>query len=259
MNGDRTYFTNDDTPNGKKYSENVICQMLDFLIDNIYIKVGSNLFRQCIGIPMGTNCAPLLANLFLYSYEVEFLTSLRTANKRLAKSFNFTSRYIDDLININNSRFRDFLKEIYPEELVIKETSKPRRPVEYLDLNLDVSSGDLVCSIFDKRDYFNFHIVNFPYLSGNIPSAPAYGTYISQLIRYGRACHRYEDFASQHSALAERLVNQGFLPRKLMRTFYKFMGRYPDLISKYDKGPSSIICDSIPMAQLFYTFPEMMK
>ena len=55
--------------------------MIDFLIDNIYVKVGNHLFWQCICIPMGTNCAPLMANLFLYSYEVEFLRSMKKSNK----------------------------------------------------------------------------------------------------------------------------------------------------------------------------------
>ena len=160
------------------------------------------MFRQCIGIPMGTNYAPLLANLFRHSYEAEFLTSLAKTNKRLAKKFNFTFRFIDDLLSINNPRFGDFLQEIYPEELVVEETSKPDSPVSYLDLSINTSTGELVCSIFDKRDSFGFHIVNFPNLSGNIPSAPAYGTYISQLIRYSRACHRYKDFAVRHTMLA---------------------------------------------------------
>ena len=61
--------------------------------------------------------------------------------------------------------------------------------MSYLDLLIDISNGDLVCSIFDKKNAFDFDIVNFPDLSGNIPTAPAYGTYISQLIRYSRACH----------------------------------------------------------------------
>ena len=73
INGDRTFFTNKETSAGKKYDKILICQIIDFLIDNIYVKIGNHLFRQCIGVPMGTNCAPLFANLFLYSYEVEFL------------------------------------------------------------------------------------------------------------------------------------------------------------------------------------------
>ena len=72
VNGDRTFFTNEETSAGKKYDETLICQMIDFLIDNIYIKIGNHLFRQCIGIPMGTNCAPLLANLFCIHTRLNF-------------------------------------------------------------------------------------------------------------------------------------------------------------------------------------------
>ena len=131
--------------------------MIDFLIDNIYIKIGNHLFRQC----MGTNCASLLANLLLYSYQVEFLRSMKKSNKKLAKAFNLTSHYIDDLISINNPGFKQFLKDIYPEELVVSETSESRNVVSYLDLLFDISNGDLVCSIFDKRDTFDFDIVYF--------------------------------------------------------------------------------------------------
>ena len=69
--------TNEETLAGKNYYETLICQMIDFLIENIYIKIDNHLFRQCIGIPMGINCATLLAYLFLYSYEVEFLRSMK--------------------------------------------------------------------------------------------------------------------------------------------------------------------------------------
>ena len=96
--------------------------MMDFLIDNIYIKIGNHLFRQCIGIVMDTNSAPLLDNLFLYSYEVDFLRSMKKSNKKLAKAFNLTSPYIDDLISINNPRFKQFFKDIYTDELVVSET-----------------------------------------------------------------------------------------------------------------------------------------
>ena len=100
------------------------------------------------------------------------------------------------LISINNPRFKQFLKDVYPEELVVSETSESRHFVSYLDLLIDISNDDLVCSIFDKREAFDFDIVNFPDLSGDIPTAPAYGTYILQLIRYSRACHSYDNFSS---------------------------------------------------------------
>ena len=128
-----------------------------------------------------------------------------------------------------------------------------------LIIYLQMANGDLVCSIFDKRDAFDFHIVNFPDLSGNIPTAPVYGTYISQLIRYSWACHNYDNFSSSYSMLADRLFSRGFSARKLMRTFYKFIGRYPELASKFNKSLSSMIYKSIPMAQLCHTLPQLIK
>ena len=73
------------------------------------------------GIPMGTNCAPLLADIFLYSYEAEFIQTLIKSGKRhLAKSFNFTYRYIDDVLSLNNHKFSDYVYDIYPVELEIR-------------------------------------------------------------------------------------------------------------------------------------------
>ena len=88
--------------------------MIDFLIDNIFVQFGGRLFRQIIGISMGTNCAPLIVDLFLYSYENEFLDNMiRNDHRRLARSFNICYRDIDDLIVFNNTKFLDYLKEIY--------------------------------------------------------------------------------------------------------------------------------------------------
>ena len=96
--------------------------MLEFLIDNIFVSFGGTLFQQVVGRPMGTNCVPLLADLFLYSYESEFLQKLVKDKIHEARAFNFTYRYIDDVSSINNSRFVEFLPLIYPPELEVKET-----------------------------------------------------------------------------------------------------------------------------------------
>ena len=89
--------------------------MIEFLIDNIFVQFGGRLFRQVIGIPMGTNCAPLLADhLFLYLYENELLDNMiRSGRRRLARSFNLCYRHNDDLIVFHNKKFLDYLKEIY--------------------------------------------------------------------------------------------------------------------------------------------------
>ena len=92
-------------------------------------------------------------------------------------------RYIDDVLSLNNSRFGDLVDCIYPIELEIKDTTDTDRSASYLDLHLEIDSEErLRTKRYDKRDDFNFPIVNFPFLCSNIPEAPAYGVYISQLI-----------------------------------------------------------------------------
>ena len=98
--------------------------MLVFLIENTLAIFGERIFQQTVGIPMGTNCAPHLADLFLYSYEADFIQGLLKKNEnKLIRSFNFTSRYIDDVLSLNNSRLGDFVDLIYPTELEIKDTT----------------------------------------------------------------------------------------------------------------------------------------
>ena len=94
--------------------------------------------------------------------------------------------------------------------------------------------------------HFNYEIINYPFLSSNIPSSPAYGVYISQLLRYSRACNSYEDFRVRHSLLAQKLVRQGFSESRLVKSFKKFYGRYGDVVSKYDLSVSQMMSDSIP-------------
>ena len=78
----------------------------------------------------------------------------------------------------------------------------------------------------DKRDRFGFHIMIFPFMSSNIPSAPAYGVYASQLICYARCCSNYSDFLPRHRALLTRLLSQGYKVNRLSNTFKKFYGRH---------------------------------
>ena len=195
-----------------KYSEGEIKKMLEFFIDNIYVVIGGQVFQQSVGIPMGTNCAPLLADLFLYSYEAEFIQKLLHEKKKsLAVAFNSTFRYIDDVLSINNNHFHSYVDSIYPNELEIKDTTECSTSASYLDvlLKLDTNSK-LTTQLYDKWDDFNFSIVNFPYLCSNIPASPAYGVYISQLIRYARACSAYDQFLVRGSLLTKSLFHKGF-------------------------------------------------
>ena len=79
-----------------------VCDALSYLLDNIYIRFGTKVYRQIVGIPMGKNCAPLVADLFLYCYERDFMDSLNHDNQAdVIEAFNSTSRYLYDLLNID--------------------------------------------------------------------------------------------------------------------------------------------------------------
>ena len=121
--------------------------------------------------------------------------NLSSSYLKLARRFSLSYRYIDDLISFNNKRFKEFISDIYPKELTISETTESTSVASYLDLLFTRDrSNNITTKLYDKRDAFGFHIVNFPFMSSNIPSAPAYGVYASQLVRYARCCSSYSDF-----------------------------------------------------------------
>ena len=109
----KSYFTSDPLNSDNKYTANDICKMTEFLVDNIYVRFGGQLFRQMVGIPVEINCALLLADLFLYSYENEFLDKLIKQGKRkIARKFNISYHYIDDITSFNNKRLKEFISDI---------------------------------------------------------------------------------------------------------------------------------------------------
>ena len=222
--------------------------MVELLIDTSLSSLEDVFFRQVIGIPMGTNCAPLLADLFLYSYESKFLDNMiRSGHKELVTSFNLCHRYTDDLIVFNNKKLGDYVQKIYLSQLTVKKANTSNDLANYLDLTFIIGSNNrLYEQLHDKRDDFDFHIVNFPIVPSNIPSSPSYGVYISQLIRYARCCSYYDDFGYRHKLLVDRLLFQGCEVRRLRNLCKNFYGRYPDLIKKCQRSVKDMIADSFP-------------
>ena len=149
---------------------------------------------------MSTNCAPLVVDLFLFFYERDFITSLSDDNQAdIIEAFNSTSRYLDDLLYIDNPYFEGMVNQIYPPELQLNKASTSDTEAPFLDLHLSISNGFVSSKIYDKHDDFDFNIVNFPFLNGDVPRRPSYGVYISQLIRFARVCSHVEDFNVEDS------------------------------------------------------------
>ena len=108
--------------------------------------------------------------------------------------------------------------------------------------NIDFN-GRLTTTLYDQRDDFAFAIVNIPFLYSNVPLSPAYGVYVSQLIRYARACHAYDDFLKRGQLLTKMLMMQGYNESRLKSSFRKFYGRYNDLVCDYKLSPSHMLTD----------------
>ena len=123
------------------------------------------------------------------------------------------------------------------------DTTESSMSASYVDilLNIDIN-GKLTTQRYDKRDDFSFSIVNFPYLCSNIPSSPAYGVYVSQLIRYASACSAYDQFLNRDRLLRDKLL-QGFQQSRLKAAFRKFYCRYNNLVYQYDLSLSQILSD----------------
>ena len=126
----------------------------------------------------------------------------------------------------------------------IKDNTDADHQASYLDLDLSYDRDERVqVKLYDKRDDFSFNIVNFPFLSSNIPQTSAYGVYVSQLIRYARASSAYSDFLVRSRLLTSKLLGQGYNCFKLITTFKKFYGRHYDLIGKYQFSVTHMVTD----------------
>jgi hypothetical protein len=149
---------------------------------------------------MGTDCAPFLANLFLYAYEFNWLNErLKEKNFNILNKFKKTCRYIE------------YKSQIYPPELVLTSDNKNNQKVNNLDLSLEIKNDRLCYNFYDKRDNFNFPIV-----------------------KYARNCQKLEDFKSHSLRLVGRLLGQHFKLSGLKRVYVKFLQKYNYLLLKFE-------------------------
>ena len=178
----KAFFTSGDTKRYKRWSCQNVCEALIYLVDNIYIRLGTKYYRQIVGIPMGTNRTPLEANLFLFCYERDFMTSLSDVKQaEIIEAFKSTSRYLDGLLNIDNPYFEGIVNRIYPPKLQLNKVNSSDTEAPFLDMHLSISNGFVSSKIYDKRDDFDIDVVIFPFLGGDFPRSTSYGVYIFNL------------------------------------------------------------------------------
>ena len=162
-------------------------------------------------------CAPLVADLFLFCYERDFMLFLSDNNQAdIVEAFNFTSRYLDGLLNIDNPYFEQMVSQIHPmtTERQLNKAKSSYTEAPFMDLDLSITNGKVSTKIHDKSDYFNFEIVNVPFRDGDVPRSPPDGVYISKLIRFARVCSHVDDFNNRNKLLTSKLIKQDYRHHK---------------------------------------------
>ena len=226
------------------YTMEDIKSVLNYVIDNAFFQVGNKVFRQIIGIPMGSDPAPFIANLFLYIYENRFMTNLKKDDLARAKNLRHVFRFIDDLISLNdNDEFMRSHKEIYPPEMELKVENENNFSASFLDLALAVSEGVIDTKLFDKRDAFNFSVVRMPYKCSNIPCKMFYSTIGAEILRICRATSHYNFFLISARSLINRMRKQGADTQGIQRVITKMIGRHLKPFEKYGIAAEQIAID----------------
>ena len=145
---------------------------------------------------------------------------LSDANQsEVTEVFDSTSPYLDDLLIIDNNFFDSMVSHIYPSKLQLNKAYVSGTEASFLDLHLSISDGFVKTKIFDKRDDFDFDIVNLPFLYGDVPRSTSYGVYISQLIRFARVSSHADDFNTRNKVLTAKLLRQGYRYHKFRKPF----------------------------------------
>ena len=224
------------------FSKQDIKDAVTYLLRNCYFTVGSKLFRQIIGIPMGSDPAPFFANLFLYFYEKKWITELKKRDLLKARKLGNIFRFIDDLSSINdNGEFERSYKEIYPEELELGKENLDESEASFLDLSIKLKNNQFQVGLFDKRDKFPFSIVRMPYKSSNIPSNIFYASIGAETLRIARASNNSTLFFSSVKPLFDRMFKQGATKEKFKNSLSKFFNNHTNDFQYVAKNPEELL------------------
>ena len=233
--GGRAFFASEGTGRCGLWSCRGVCEALIYLLDDIYIRFGAKLCKQIVGIPVGAGCAPLVADLFLFCYERDFMTSLSDVKQAgVVEAFG-------DLLNVDNPYFEGMVNRIYPPELQLNKANTADTEAPFLDLHLSISNGFVSSKICDKRGDFGFGVVSFPFLDGGVPRSASCGVCVSRLVRFAGVSGRVVGFGARGGGLAAKLLRRGYRYHGLRKTFSGFYRRHCELVSKFNVGLKALL------------------
>ena len=234
--------SSNDTRNAKYFDAVRLSRWFSFLVDNIFFQFSSDLvLRQSIGIPMGTNCAVFVANLFCFSYEFAFLRQLVQRHQwDLLRRFRFTKRFVDDLLACNNPLFfryayTSFTDEngihgIYPPFLRLSCEQDSTGGVSFLDTEVRFDGAHWYTTLYDKREHpplSQVSLVRYPHPTCFLSDRSKLGIVTSRLFCFSRICMRKKDFIARARLFLSEFVERGYSRASIRRYVQRFLKRVP--------------------------------
>lgn len=204
-----------------------------FLLDNIYLQNGDIILRQVVGVPMGTNSSPPIANLYLYGYENKFISKLISQNRTPeARRLHYMFRFLDDTCCVNNplwTQYTSYSYEdggIYPRCLIYTATEKDKQHTTFMGIKLSVhKSGNVSTEVYDKTQDFPFVVRKYPYIHSLMPPAVLNAVFTGQLHRIYNICSNPKLFLTGVSKMTNDILHRGVSPKTLLRLFRTFLGK----------------------------------
>ena len=215
-------------PGYREYTIDKLLEALEIILFNTYIQFNGTVFKQILGIPMGGNASPFIADLYLSWCEYCYVTKLTKTDYNLARRLSYNCRYLDDICTVNLKDFDTISKDIYDNTLILEGSTCSYKRDNFLDLYIRVIDGKFVTGIYHKVDDFNFEVISYPFPDSNIHSSLGYSTFYSQLIRFHRLCNNNKsDFLFRAKLICQKLINRGYKFNLLRKSFMRFTNKYP--------------------------------
>ena len=237
-----TRIGEDDSSKLRCFTPEKLKRWFNFLVDNIYLQFSKDKsLRQRIGVPMGTNCAVFVANLFCFTYEFDFISRLIEQNRLdVVSQFRFTIRFVDDLLSCDNPIFDRYLyysqtdssgmRGIYPSFLALKREQMSDVEVSFLNV-LIYRAGDVFSTkIFDKREHpplSSISKLKYPHPSCFLSGRSKLGIVTSRLWCFGRICKRKCDFKARAKKFCSEFLKRGYASGRVRAFVVRFLRKVP--------------------------------
>ena len=219
LSGSKAWWVSGDTE-GTVFSLEEVLEMLEYLVQNSYIKAFGNIFRQVRGIIMGGKSSGWFSDCSLMVDEYKYVTNkIRHGHVEEAHRLKYFRRYRDDCTSLNIDNFLTIASEIYPPSLTLTQENDSPIKVNVLDMVAEVKEGRILTKVYCKTDHFPFNVISLPFLESNLDSKICYNVFYSQIIRIQRLTSLIEDFEIRINFLASILIKRGYNKNFLQKQF----------------------------------------